>query len=52
MHEIDSLSGGSVAIKEYSQQQPRFAGFALIAAGLWTLAAALKLGVPYFQTFP
>ena len=52
VREIDQLSGGKVALKQYSSDQPRFAGFAVIAAALWTLAAALKLTVPYFQTFP
>jgi hypothetical protein len=52
VHEIDQMSAGAVAVKEYGQEQPRFSGFALIAVALWTAATALKLGVPYFQTFP
>ena len=52
VREIDQLSGGTVVVKQYSSEQPRFAGFALVAAALWTLAAALKLTLPYFQTFP
>lgn len=52
VHEIDRLSAGKVAVTQYSTEQPRFAMFALIAVGLWTVALALKLTVPYFQTFP
>jgi len=52
IREIDRLSAGAVAIKQYGSQQPRFSSFALIAAALWTMAAAMKLAVPYFQTFP
>jgi len=52
VHEIDQLSPGAVAVKQYGSEQPRFSGFALIAAALWTIAAGVKLTVPYFQTFP
>jgi Ca-activated chloride channel family protein len=52
VREIDHLSAGAVAIKQYGSQQPRFSSFALIAAALWTVAAAMKLAVPFFQTFP
>ena len=52
IREIDRLSAGAVAIKQDGSQQPRFSSFALIAAALWTMAAAMKLAVPYFQTFP
>jgi hypothetical protein len=50
--EIDSVSTGTIDVRQYSSQQPRFAVFALIAAGLWVSAAALKLGIPYFQKLP
>lgn len=50
--EIDAVSAGTIQTKQYSQQEPRFDIFALIAAGFWTASAALKLGVPYFQKFP
>jgi hypothetical protein len=52
VHEIDQLSAGKIAIRQYSTEQPRFPMFALLAAGLWTAAIALKMTVPYFQTFP
>jgi len=50
--EIDKVAVGKIAIKQYSTQRPRFFVFALIAATLWTLAAALKLTVPYLRKFP
>ncbi len=49
IEDIDRVSTGSIEIKQYSRQQPQIAFFAPIASALWTLAAALKLGVPYFQ---
>ena len=52
VREIDRLSAGKIAIRQYSSQRPRFQIFAFLAAGLWTLAIGLKLTVPYFQTFP
>lgn len=52
VREIDRLSAGTIATRQYTTQQPRFPIFALLAAGLWTLAIGLKLTVPYFQTFP
>lgn len=50
--DIDRSSIGKIAIRHYSSQQPRFSIFALAAAGLWTLGAALKLTVPYLRKFP
>ncbi len=50
--EIDSVSNGTIEVRQYSSQEPRFAVFALMAAGLWTSAGALKLAVPYFQKLP
>jgi hypothetical protein len=32
--------------------RPRYAGFAMIAAGLWLIAALLKLNFGVFRTFP
>jgi VWA domain-containing protein len=50
--DIDRRSAGRVDIKLYSSQRPKFAGYALIAAGFWTLALTLQLTVPYFRKFP
>ena len=52
VREIDRLSAGTIATRQYTTQQPRFPIFALLATGLWTLAIGLKLTVPCFQTFP
>jgi Ca-activated chloride channel family protein len=52
IQEIDKVSVGKISIKQYSTQRPRFSIFALLAAACWTLAAALKLTVPYFRKFP
>ena len=50
--DIDRLSPGRIDLREYTSEQPRFAGFALIAVALWTLAGVLKLGFRRFRTFP
>jgi hypothetical protein len=50
--EIDHAANGTIDVRQYSSQLPQFSVFALIAAGLWAAAAALKLGVPYFQKLP
>jgi Ca-activated chloride channel family protein len=52
VREIDQLASGKIAVRQYTTERPRFQFFALVAAGLWTAAIALKLTVPYFQTFP
>jgi hypothetical protein len=50
--DIDGLSPGRVDLHVYTSEQPRFAGFALIAVALWTIAGMLKLGFRRFRTFP
>jgi hypothetical protein len=50
--DIDSLSTGTIEVRQYSSQQPQFSIFAMIAAAFWTSAAAAKLTVPYFQKLP
>lgn len=52
VREIDQLAPGRIDVREYTTQKPRFAGFALIAVGCWLAAAAAKLGLRYFRTFP
>jgi hypothetical protein len=49
---IDRAAPGRVEMKRYTTEQPRFAGYALFAAGLWTLALVMRLTLPWFQTFP
>ena len=50
--DIDRRSGGRVEVKRYSNQQPKFASYAFMAASFWTLAAVLQLTVPYSRKFP
>jgi Ca-activated chloride channel family protein len=52
IEDIDRVSAGTIRATEYSAEQPRFGLFAFIAAACFLLAAASKLGVPYFQRFP
>jgi Ca-activated chloride channel family protein len=52
LREIDRLSPGRIDVREYSVQRPRYSGYALVAVALWLVAAAMKLGVPVFRTFP
>jgi Ca-activated chloride channel homolog len=52
IREIDRLSPGRIDVRQYSVQRPRYSGFALVAVGLWLLAAMLKLGFRMFSTFP
>ncbi len=49
---IDRQTAGRIEIKQYSTERPRFAPFALVAAGLWALALVMRFTVPAFQTFP
>jgi hypothetical protein len=49
IEDIDKAATGTIQVKQYSSQQPRFAIFAMIALGLWSAAIALKLVVPHFQ---
>ena len=52
IHDIDLRSEGRVDVKLYSTQRPRFAPYAFMATGFWTIALALQLTVPYFRKFP
>ena len=52
VRDIDTLSPGRIDVREYTSQRPRFSGYALIAVALWLTAGILKLGFPYFRTFP
>jgi len=52
IHDIDRQANGTIHIRQYASQQPRYEVFALAAMVLWTLAATLKLGLPLFQQLP
>lgn len=50
--EIDRESQGEISLRQYSNEQPRFAPFTLAAVAFWSLAALLRLTIPYFDKFP
>jgi Mg-chelatase subunit ChlD len=49
---IDRRSAGTIEMKQYSTERPRYAVFALTAAALWCTALVLRFTIPTFQTFP
>jgi hypothetical protein len=50
--EVDRTTPGRVEMKRYTTEQPRYAGYAALAAAFWTLALVMRLTLPWFQTFP
>ena len=52
VNEIDQLAAGRIVVRDYRAQQPRFAGYTLIALTLWLVAVAMKVGFRGFRTFP
>lgn len=50
--DIDRVATGRIGVRRYSSAIPGFAGYTLGAVVLWLGAAVLKLGVPFFRTFP
>lgn len=50
--DIDRLSTGRIAVRQYSAVSPAFPGYALVAVALWLTAGTLKLTFPFFRTFP
>jgi Mg-chelatase subunit ChlD len=49
---IDRRSAGTIEMKQYSTERPRYAVFALTAAAFWCAALLLRFTSPTFQTFP
>jgi Mg-chelatase subunit ChlD len=49
---IDRRAAGTIEMKQYSTERPRYAVFALTAAAFWCAALVLRFTVPTFQTFP
>ena len=49
---IDRASAGTIEMKQYSTERPRYAPFALTAVALWCAALILRFTIPAFQTFP
>ncbi|MBI4263983.1 MAG: VWA domain-containing protein [Acidobacteria bacterium] len=52
IQDIDRASAGEIEIAQYVNERAAFGPFALAAASLWSLGAALMLAVPYFRRFP
>jgi Ca-activated chloride channel family protein len=52
IHDINSASTGAIQVRQYTSQQPRFTIFVLAALILWSVAAAVKLGLPMMQKLP
>lgn len=52
INDIDRVSTGQIGVRRYSSAIPGYAGYTLGAVVLWLGAAVLKLGVPFFRTFP
>jgi hypothetical protein len=50
--DINRSAAGAIQVTHYASQRPEFGVFALAAAGLWILAAAMKLALPRFQQLP
>jgi hypothetical protein len=52
IRDIDMRGTGRISLSSYSVIETVTTPFALAAAGLWSLAAALKLTVRFFTKFP
>jgi len=52
VEDIDREAVGAISSLAYTSQQPRFTIFALAAFALWTGAAGLKVGTPWFGRIP
>ena len=52
INDIDKVSAGTIATKQYTSQRPRFGMFAVAALACWCAAVALKLGLSIFQKVP
>lgn len=50
--DINKVSAGTIATRQYTSQTPRFAFFALSAVLCWLVGAGLKLALPQFQKLP
>ena len=52
IEEIDRLAPGQIEVQQYVTRQPKFAPFALVAVGVWSLALVLGIGFRQFRRFP
>lgn len=52
VRDIDRVGTGTIQVRQYANQEPKFAMFTAAALACWLMAAALKLTLPYFQKLP
>jgi Mg-chelatase subunit ChlD len=52
INDINRSAPGRIEMRRYVTEQPKFLPYAMAAIILWTIAIALRLTVPWFQTFP
>jgi Ca-activated chloride channel family protein len=52
IQDINRSAPGRIDMRRYVTEQPKFTPYALAAVVLWTLAIAMRLTLPWFQTFP
>ena len=52
VEDIDREAVGAISARQYTSQQSRFTLFAFAAFALWTGAAGLKVGTPWFGRLP
>ena len=52
IQDIDTRSVGTIEVKQYGSNVPRYVPFAIMASALWAAGISLKLAVPWFSTFP
>ena len=52
VEDIDREAVGTIAARQYTSQQPRFTLFAFAAFALWTGAAGMTVGTPWFGRIP
>lgn len=52
IQDIDTRSAGTIEVKQYGTNVPRYVPFAIMASALWAAGIFLKVAVPWFSTFP
>jgi VWA domain-containing protein len=52
IQDIDTRVTGTIEVKQYGSNVPRYVPFTIMASALWAAGIFLKLAVPWFSTFP
>jgi hypothetical protein len=52
IQDIDTRVTGTIEMKQYGSNVPRYVPFTIMASALWAAGIFLKLAVPWFSTFP